>query len=403
MSDKRKMRILQLVKWLSPREDNGGKIRAFNMGRALAAFAAVDVVGYVMPGELPVGNERHLAHYERLHPVPICRGHEAFRQAAAALAGGLSIRTARFFPGYFGRYVEKIMAETDYDAIQVEELPLMSSISGLPVTFPVIYSSHNVESELATRFFAHRGYLLKGLATWERNRTLREEKRAVNRSLATLAVSERDRETLASLSQCGGEHVYVLPNCAQDRIRPLESENNGRDILVLGSFGWYPNKEALIWFIEEVLPLLRSESPDAVIKVVGSGIDHRFSCRLAQQGIEVHADVPDSLPFLQQARLLVVPLRIGGGTRIKILEAWAAGLPIVSTSLGAEGIPYRSGADILIADDAVGFATAIRELLHDDNLYRRIRQAGLKQSTEFRWSSLEAPLKKIYEQLLINR
>lgn len=397
------MRILQLVKWLSPWEDTGGKIRSFALGRALASFARVDAAGFMLPGEQPAGNENHLVHYGQLYALPVCRGAEALRQLAAAAAGGLSLRTARFFPGFFASFVEKILRDTAYDAVQVEELPLMSSLRSLDAKLPVIYSSHNLESELSRRLFEQRGPLFKLAAKWEYQRTVAEERSALSRSHAVLVVSERDRKALIGLSPDSAGSLYVLPNCAQDRFQPSGREKSGQEILAVGAWGWYPNQEGLLWFVNCVLPLLRKDSPAVTVRVVGSGMGADFRRTLIRQGIEVHADVADTLPFFQQARLLFVPLRIGGGTRIKILEAWAAGLPVVSTPLGAEGLPCRSGTDVLIAGEAAEFAAAVRQLLHDDALYAKLRRAGLQQSLQFRWSSLEAPLRQVYEPWLKSR
>jgi len=148
---------------------------------------------------------------------------------------------------------------------------------------------------------------------------------------------------------------------------------------------------------------LRKQIPSVEIRVAGSEIHPPLRRKLERQGIDVHVDVPDILPFLQEARLLFVPLRIGGGTRIKIVEAWAAGLPVVSTSIGAEGLPCRPGVDVLIADDAAGFAAQMGRLLKDDGLYGKLRSEGLKKSRDLRWSGMSSPLAQIYKNVLKDR
>jgi len=393
------MRILQLLKWLSPREDTGGKIRSFRIGRALASFARVDVAGFVLSGERPDGKEEHLSHYGRLYPLPASRGARAFRDTFSAFAGGLSLRTSRFFPGASGPFVEKILRENHYDALHVEELPLMSSIGPLSPDLPVVFSTHNVESELSPLMFRRRNPLLGLLAAMERGRTAAEERRAVARARACLVVSERDREALLRLSGGNGTPIHVLPNCAHDRFQPSSRGTVGKGLLCVGAFGWYPNREGLLWFLEKVLPLLRDKSPASAVRVVGSGIDPMLFRKMEGRGIEVRADVSDILPFLQEAHLLFVPLRIGGGTRIKIVEAWAAGLPVVSTALGAEGLTCRPGVDILIADDAAGFAGALHRLLEDESLNARLRSEGLKNARDLRWSRLAPSLEEIYRDV----
>lgn len=394
------IRILQVMKWLSSTENTGGKIRAYRVGEALSSFASVDAAGFVLPGEAPNGKEDHLAHYHRLYPFVMPRGFPYIRQALASFTPGLSLRTARFLPRAFGIFVEKILRENRYDAIQVEELPLMASFNAIATDTPVIYSSHNVESDLSYHLFSRRNPLLKLLADAERGRTAREEKNAMVRARAGLAVSGQDRDSLRRLSPGNIPPVHVLPNCASDRFQPSLPEGLGKGLLTVGSFGWYPNRDGLIWFVDKVLPLLRSRFPEEIINVAGSGIGMPLRQKLARRGIDVFPDVPDMLPFLREARLLFVPLRIGGGSRIKILEAWATGLPVVSTAKGAEGLPCRHGVNMLIADDAETFAAQIGRLLENDGLYRNLRSEGLKESRHFRWSLMQAPLAEFYSRVL---
>lgn len=396
------IRILQVMKWLSSAENTGGKIRAYRVGEALSSFASVDAAGFVLPGEAPNGKEDHLAHYHRLYPFVMPKGFSCIRQVLASFAQGLSLRTARFVPPAFGMFVEKILRETRYDAIQVEELPLMASFNAIAANTPVIYSSHNVESELSYQLFSRRHPLLKLLADTERGRTAQEEKNAMARARAGLAVSGQDRDFLRRLSPGTAPAIHVLPNCASDRFQPSLPEELGKGLLTVGSFGWYPNRDGLTWFVDEVLPLLRKRLPEESIRVAGSGIGMPLQKKLARQGMDVFPDVPDMLPFLQKARLLFVPLRIGGGSRIKILEAWATGLPVVSTARGAEGLPCRHGVNMLIADDAETFAARIGRLLEDDGLCRRLRLEGLKESRHFQWSGMQAPLAEFYTSVLKN-
>ncbi len=399
----RTLRILQVMKWISPQEDTGGKIRSFRLGRALSSFAQVDAIGYVLPGEEPDGSEEALTCYRHLWKIPACRGRTAIWQTADALAQGFSLRTARFFPQVLSHSIEKLLGEKKYDAIQAEELPPMSSVGRLSMELPVIYSSHNIESELSLRLFRLRHPLLKIFAGRESQRTAAEEKQALRRAQACIVVSPKDRDTFRRMDPDSRVPVHILPNCAQDRFQPGPPVQADKGILVVGSFGWYPNRDGLRWFVAHVLPRLRRDFPRVPIRIAGSAINSRFARELRRQGLEVFADVTDILPYLQTARLLCVPLRIGGGTRIKIVEAWAAGLPVVSTSLGAEGLPCRNGLDLLIADEASEFTTSVRRILEAEDLYHRLREQGLTRATDFRWAGMVRPLQEIYQNVLKNR
>ena len=390
------MRILQLMKWLSSREDSGGKTRSFRLGKALASFARVDATGFALPEERIEREEEHLSQYSKLYPFPLQR---AFCNPLVFLSGiarGLSLRSARFFVPSYNRFVENILRKNRYDAIQVEELPLISSLGSLSLNYPVIYSSHNVESQLSYIIFKRRNFILRFLSETERRRTLSEEKRALAVARACLAVSEKDKELLKGISSEGTTPIYVLPNCASDRFKPSFQGFNGRGVLSVGCFGWYPNEEGIIWFIEEALPRLRKKMPSLEITVAGSEISRSLVWKLKQSGIRIYPDAPDILPFFQNARVLIVPLRIGGGTRIKIIEAWAAGLPVVSTSIGADGLSCRPGVDIMVADDPDQFAGDIYRILTEEDLYGKLRLEGLNNATKLRWSGLAGSLEKIY-------
>ena len=394
------MRILQLVKWLSAREDTGGKIRSFQLGRALASFACVDVVGFVRPGESVSGREEHLSHYDRLYPIPF---NDAARNATTALAGfaaGLSLRSARFSDPAYRRSIDKILSENHYHAVQVEELSLMNHLGSRWRNLPIIYSAHNLESHLSPATVAGGNPLFRFLAGTERRRTVVEERRAVERSRACLAVSNQDRDSLLELCPGNRTPVHVIPNCAHDRFQPSLEPVSKDEILAVGCFGWYPNEDGMRWFMEAVLPGLRMMQPRLVIRVAGSEIGPSLGRKLRKCGFFVYPDVPDVLPFLQHARLLVVPLRIGGGTRIKIVEAWAAGVPVVSTGAGADGLPCRPGVDIVIADDPVHFAESIHSVLEDDLFYKKLRSEGLDQAKRLRWSGLAGALQGIYASAL---
>jgi glycosyltransferase involved in cell wall biosynthesis len=139
-----------------------------------------------------------------------------------------------------------------------------------------------------------------------------------------------------------------------------------------------------------VLPRLRQQV-GCVIRFIGSLVPAALASDLAAAGCAVHADVDDVLPFLHRARAVFVPLRTAGGTRLKIVEAWAAGVPVVSTPLGAAGLDAVDGMDVLLAADARQFADALQRVIEDDGIYIRLRENGLRRAATLRWSQ-QAPL-----------
>jgi polysaccharide biosynthesis protein PslH len=391
------MRILQLVKWLSPNENSGGKIRAYRLGELLAGFADVDVAGFLPDNECLDGTDQQLSFYRRLFPIPLKKSFGSSMMFIPSVFKGRSLRSSRFYHTKYCAMAVDLVARNHYDAIQVEELPMASMIEGLTIKQPVVYSAYNVESDLSASIFENSNTSLRFLAKMEKRRTRMEEVRALERAAFCLAVSSNDKVGLETL--CVGEAppIYVIPNCADDRFCPSSSSTPKKEIIVLGSFGWRPNAQGILWFIEHVLPRLKERLPDCSVRIVGSEIGDRLSRKLHQRGCCTHENVSDILPFLQEARVSVVPLQVGGGTRIKIVQAWAAGLPVVSTETGAEGLRYDAGSDMLVANDPEEFAGLVHDVITDDDLYRRLRIGGLRRAQELRWSNFRRMLETIYE------
>jgi glycosyltransferase involved in cell wall biosynthesis len=397
------MKILQLMKWLPLREDSGGRIRAARLGRSLASFAGVDAMGFVAPGEAIDANPRRHEHYDRLFPIPLPPSHKRLGRTLAGFAAGLSLRSSRFFDREMVRSLTMAVREGHYDAVQAEELPMMSIARALSPDVPVVYSAYNVESELSSGLVSRRGVPLGPAARIEKQRTRDEERSALAHSAFCLTVSEKDKDALRRLGAEIDVPIHVLPNCAPDHFVPEPEAVRESDILVVGSFGWYPNWEGLRWFTNRILPLVRERKAGVRVLVAGSGLSRGRRREIESRAVEVRPDVHDMLPLFRRSRMLVVPVRVGGGTRIKIMEAWAAGLPVISTSIGIEGHDHRSGEDCLVADDPAALRDAVIRLLEDPILHARLRAAGLKNVRGHRWSDLTPELERAYLEALSGR
>lgn len=394
------MRILQIMKWLSPYQNVGGKIRCYGLGQALSSFAEVDALGCLSSGEGVCGNENHLACYQHLHTLNSGNKFERYSSFLFAVSQGTSLRTARFATRSIKPFLSQLLEKGHYDFLQLEELPMMSLLAEISGDIPIVFSTHNAESRLSADIFRHRNPFFRLLANMEKKRSTAEERRALSRANAWISVSQQDQDTFNHLCPQSKTPHVVLPNCAQDRFKPsLNGTRCPSEILCMGALGWHPNRHGLDWFIEAVLPLLKKECPEFTIRIVGSGIDHSLQKRLERLGFHVHANVPDVLPFLQQARLLIVPLKVGGGSRIKIVEAWAAGLPVVSTGIGASGLSVRPGSDLLMADPPSEFARSIHRLLTDHDLHHRLHMNGLEKACDLRWSKQGPVLKTLYDKI----
>jgi glycosyltransferase involved in cell wall biosynthesis len=181
--------------------------------------------------------------------------------------------------------------------------------------------------------------------------------------------------------------ITVVPtgvDTEQFQVAPPSSATPPR-IVFTGSMDWEPNIDAVEYFCARIWPRILSQFPDAIFQIVGR---HPFAKvqRLASKSVQVTGTVPSVTDYLRDATVVVVPLRIGGGTRLKIYEAMAMGKAMVSTSIGAEGLSFQNGRDLLLADDASSFSDAILLLLRDAQVRRGIEQAAVKLAAHFDWS-----------------
>jgi glycosyltransferase involved in cell wall biosynthesis len=192
--------------------------------------------------------------------------------------------------------------------------------------------------------------------------------------------------------------IAVVPNAVDlDYFRPATTEPTPGALVFTGLLTYRPNLDAVMYFVDEVLPLVRQRQPGVELTVIGRG-DERDLSWLRQRGVVVTGRVPDIRPRVAEGAVVVVPLRIGGGTRLKVVEALAMGKAIVSTSLGWEGIDVRSGEHLLTADDPESFADAIVRLLEDGHEARRLGQAARALAVDhYSWDRAGASLATLIE------
>jgi len=230
---------------------------------------------------------------------------------------------------------------------------------------PAILDAHNVEAEIAAVYGRLRETRLgRTRARVDAGRWRRFERSLIRSVTRTVAVSGRDAAEFRKLVPAAS--IVVRPSGADLRTFAFRDHaaNYGDRLIMTGTLGYMPNLDAANWMIDEILPRVRRVRPGARLVLVGSGVTDLFRSRMGGS-IEVVERVPDIGPYLDESDLFVAPLRHGGGTRLKLLEAFAAGLPTVATTLAAAGIDVRPGIDLGIADDADAFASEIIRVLGD--------------------------------------
>ena len=265
----------------------------------------------------------------------------------------------------------------------------------------LVVDSHNIDYDLA-RQYARAGTLARRLyaeVNWRKLR--REELRIYRDADGVYLCSEMDEQRL--LDELPGARTAVVPNAADVEYyqpRPTDPPPDGRTIVYFGLLSYVPNVDGVIHFIRDIWPHVAAAHPEARCKIIGDRAPPSMLA-LAGPGVELIGFVPDLRPHLSAAAAVVVPLRLGGGTRLKIVEGMAMGKAIVSTTLGAEGIEAVPGRDLLIEDEPAAFADALNRLLADPGLARRIGQSARQLAVErYAWSGAAWALEGFYRRIL---
>jgi glycosyltransferase involved in cell wall biosynthesis len=275
------------------------------------------------------------------------------------------------------------------------------------LNIPSVLFQHNVESEIWRRHEATAGNPLKKMMYgMEFRKMLRYEQVEVRKFHHVVAVSESDRSLMTQWVDA--DRVTVVPtgvDLSEYRPDPSAPEP-GQLVTFVGAMDWEPNVDGVEYFCNEIWPAIRAEVPEARFRIVGRNPDRRVQ-RWASDSVEVTGRVPSVVEHLRQSAVVIVPLRIGGGTRLKIYEAMASGKAVVSTTVGAEGLDIHHGRDIMLADDARSFAQAVIMLLRDRELRRRYERAAGETAARCDWPAIgerfAEVLRSVVEQEKLSR
>jgi glycosyltransferase involved in cell wall biosynthesis len=371
------MRVLLLTQVLPYPPDSGPKVKTWNTIKYLAQRHDVTLASFVRGDQS--ADVAHLRRYcQAVHAVPMERG--VVRDGRAMIRSLFTSRPwmmVRDDRSEMRRLVDRLAAETAFDVVHADQLNMAQYALRVRGTFKVL-DAHNALWLLYRRL---AGTMSPGLKKWLLERDWRLLKRYEGELVrgfdAVLAVTEEDKRAL--LEAAGVEReITVIPIAVDtDEVRVVARQSKTNHILHIGTMYWPPNIDGVWWFLREVYPLIRRQRPDIVFDVVGSRPPQSLRALSGDgTGINVTGYVEDPTPYLEQAALMVVPLRAGGGMRVKILNALAQGIPVVSTTLGCEGIAVTPGDHILVADEPTEFAAACLRLLNDPNLGARLVCSG---------------------------
>ncbi len=402
------MRLLFLTAQLPEPPHAGGALRTNGLMRqAHAAGHEVHLLSFGEADQLRLNRaalEEFCAQVETVPPP-----HRPLTGRLRDLLVGHADMQRRFASPRYAEKLTAILTRTPFDLVQIESLemavylPLVQRVQ--PQT-PIIYDSFNAEYALQRSiYWAERGDVRRwvgALYSWVQWRRLTHFERQVCRSVAhVIAVSDADAAAFRHLAP--EARVSVVPNgIYAARYAELDgSLDLGEAALVFtGSMSYRPNVDAALWFADEVLGRVRARVPQAKFFVVGSKPHARLNALRERDEVQVTGWVPDVAPFLSAATVYVVPMRMGSGTRLKLLQALAAGKAVVSTSIGAQGLAVQDGQQLRLADSAADFAQAVVELLQDPAQRAALGQAGQEfVRAHYDWAVIAPRLLRVYDQV----
>ena len=360
---------------------SGAHLRDFYFARQLARCAQLTYVGLVSDdaaGEQAeqlrekLGGESEVIAWRRersYKPANIVRG----------LIGPTPLNVLNFTSAAVISQLDRLFQERRFEVAQIESMHLIAYARRIRQIAPntrLILDWHNIESEILARFAQNDRNPLR---SWYAKRTSSLSRNVENELLrlchAHTVCSERERQVL--LDRAPEARIEVVGNGVDCEFfaQPSPATGERQDVLFMGRMDYHANIDAALYFAREIWPQVRQRRPELRLVIVGAQ-PPKLVLALREQGITVTGTVEDVRPFYRSALVSVVPLRVGGGTRLKVLEAMAAGTPVISTTLGAEGLAICPGKDIVIADTPATMADAIVSLQAGSTFWQELLANG---------------------------
>lgn len=374
----------------------GHQIRTFGVLKQLAKEYDIHLVSLLRPGEV-ISSENELAKTcKTLAGVPVHLNLLAnIKAVIRGFVQNKPLVISRYITTELRNEVARAIVLYKPDVVHMDLLPL-ADLADVCGSLPMVLNEHNVESELvAQKVEIAANPLFRWVLTRE-YKLLREfERNSCRRVRNVLACSDDD---VIKLSAMGASRVHCIPNGVDtQKLAPGDTEVDMNSMVFLGGMGWYPNRLGVQWFINEVMPRIVAVNPKAILNIVGNPEPVIEIPRLLSSNIICHGFVDDFRPIVSVAAVMVVPIQLGSGTRLKVVEGAALGKCMVSTFKGAEGVMLDDGESIVLRDGADEFSDAILALLTNSAEVRRLgNNARIVATRLYDWNSIGESLRNIY-------
>ena len=380
---------------------DGGRIRVFNLLKQIAEKNDVTLLAL----ETQATDAEGVAELQRLgiqvHFVPNAQAlpRVSLGTLLKAFFNRQPITVARYdVPAYRQKFRELITAQT-FDLVHYEMFHTAQFQT--ETDLPSVLSQQNVDSAIWQRLCSETTNPFYKFVYWTQQLAFQRYERVLSPKFDAVTCTS-DIDAAVFQQHCVEDAIEIIPNGVDvTHYLPDFTTEASAHLIYIGSMDWYPNEDAVGFFADEVLPRIQEKISDVAFSIVGGNPSERVQKLAERQGVVVTGRVPEIKPYFAEATVFVVPLRIGSGTRLKILEALAMGKAIVSTTVGAEGLDLKDGEEIFIADEPTAFADAVIRLLTDSELRRRMGENGrARVEQDYDWRRIGEKLHAVYVKIV---
>lgn len=398
------MRVLVVDEEIPYPLNSGKRLRTFNLLKPLASRHDITFVcrqhGHLAEVQLRAMKEAGIRTIVVPHPIRQKSGVAFYLSLLVNLSSRYPYSVSSHRSRLLIASLRKLIKECGYDLLHCEWTPYAVNLQQIFSTLPSIVDAHNIEAMIWKRNFqVERNTLKKWYIYLQWKKMASFEKCFFPQFTRCVAVSEQDKEQIAQ--QVGTDRVDVVANGVdvvyfQRQDTAPVVMNLKEQLVFTGSLDWRPNVDGLLYFLDSVFPLIQQRIPSCTLTIVGRNpLPTLRSAVNGRKDVILTGTVEDVRPYMETAAVYVVPLRIGGGSRLKILEAQAMKLPVVSTTIGAEGLEVTHGQNILLADTPTTFAAAVTSLLQDRQHAKDLGEEGRALVVDkYQWHLLADRLEK---------
>lgn len=393
------MKILQVVPYIPAPPTFGGALRVYHLLKHHYKHHDLTVAGYVNEGSIEAMEKNFPGIKDKMHFIshPKRGGNKRLLQAQS-LFSNHSNWYRNTYSDEMQALLNKLTDQSDFELIQVEFPPLCQFeyrsdakriMDAHNVEYDNFYRMYKLEKSIPRKFFYKREY----------QKFYNEEIKLASKQDAVFTTSDRDKEIFQG--HLPDMPIHVVPNGVDTKFFTPSTEQTKPNTLVFtGMMGYVPNSDGILYFIESVLPIIRKQVPDIKLYVVGKNPPQSILDK-ASNNIIVTGFVDDVRPYVHRSEVYIVPLRMGGGTRLKVLEALSMKKPVVTTSIGCEGIDVVHDTHAVITDDARNFAESVIKLLKDKKEAKRLSDNGYELiHNHYEWNAIGGKMEEAFQTLV---